>query len=101
MNKFVFVAPLLVAVAAYEKGTELLAPALPVAATSVAAPNPLAGPAGGQSTATVADVVTAANAFIATLSAAQQATLVQAYNSANVLRWSNPPTCTPTGWACA
>ncbi|GAA4493135.1 DUF3500 domain-containing protein [Hymenobacter ginsengisoli] len=40
----------------------------------------------------VAAVVTAANAFIATLSASQQATLLQAYNSTNVTKWSNLPT---------
>ncbi|WP_324680323.1 DUF3500 domain-containing protein [Hymenobacter sp. GOD-10R] len=41
--------------------------------------------------ATVADVVTAANAFIATLSTAQQATLLQEFNSTNVTKWSNLP----------
>jgi hypothetical protein len=39
----------------------------------------------------VAAVVTAANAFIATLSTTQQATLLQAYNATNVTKWSNLP----------
>jgi len=46
---------------------------------------------GSSGTATVADVVTAANAFYASLSATQQATLVQAFNSTNVTKWSNLP----------
>lgn len=41
--------------------------------------------------ATVSDVVTAANAFIATLSTTQQATLLQEFNSTNVTKWSNLP----------
>ncbi len=36
-------------------------------------------------------VVAAANAFIARLSTSQQATLLQAYNSTNVTKWSNLP----------
>ena len=42
-------------------------------------------------TATVTDVVTAANAFIATLTTAQQTTLLQAFNTTNVAKWSNLP----------
>ena len=54
-------------------------------------------PATGQGTkgtrhlAAVADVVTAANAFIATLSTSQQSTLLQTFNSTNVTKWSNLP----------
>lgn len=92
MNKFVFVAPLLLATAAYEKVAELLAPEAPtyVAATA-ATPKTIAGARGVQGTAAVSDVVNAANAFIATLSANQQATLLQAYNSTTVTKWSNLP----------
>jgi hypothetical protein len=42
-------------------------------------------------TAAVSDVVTAANAFIATLSTTQLATLQQTYNATNVIKWSNLP----------
>ncbi len=42
-------------------------------------------------TATVTDVVAAANAFLATLSTAQQTTMLQAFNSTNVVKWSNFP----------
>jgi hypothetical protein len=96
MNKFVLVAPLLFAASAYEKVSELLSPLLSTtyAATpagSAAVPKTVASAKGVQSTATVTDVVNAANAFIATLSTAQQATLLQAYNSTNVTKWSNLP----------
>ncbi|MGI4884601.1 MAG: DUF3500 domain-containing protein [Janthinobacterium lividum] len=46
---------------------------------------------GTKGTATVADVVAAANAFLATLSTAQQATVQPAYTQANVIKWSNLP----------
>ncbi|MGI4823358.1 MAG: DUF3500 domain-containing protein [Janthinobacterium lividum] len=39
----------------------------------------------------VAAVVTAANAFLATLSTAQQATVLQTFNATNVTKWSNFP----------
>ncbi|RZL02368.1 MAG: DUF3500 domain-containing protein [Hymenobacter sp.] len=39
----------------------------------------------------VAAVVTAATAFIATLTTAQQATLLQTFNATNVAKWSNLP----------
>jgi len=39
----------------------------------------------------VVDVVAAANAFIATLTTAQQTTLQQAFNTTNVAKWSNLP----------
>ena len=41
--------------------------------------------------ASVSDVVTAANAFIGTLSATQRTTLLQSFNSTNVTKWSNLP----------
>lgn len=96
MNKLVFVAPLLLAAPAYEKVAELFAPpaapAYVVAPTgSAAAPKAVVGAKGVQSTATVTDVVNAANAFIATLSTAQQATLLQAFNATTVTKWSNLP----------
>ncbi len=46
---------------------------------------------GTRQAAAVSDVVTAANAFLGTLSTAQQATLLQAYNSTTVTKWSNLP----------
>ena len=39
----------------------------------------------------VAAVVAAANAFLATLSTAQQVTVLQTFSSANVIKWSNFP----------
>ena len=42
-------------------------------------------------TSAVTDVVTAANAFIATLSTSQLSTLQQAFNTTNVAKWSNLP----------
>ena len=42
-------------------------------------------------TAAVTDVVNAANAFLATLSTTQQSTVLQTFNSTNVVKWSNFP----------
>ena len=42
-------------------------------------------------TGSVADVVNAANAFIATLTTTQVATLVQPYNTTTIRKWSNLP----------
>ena len=47
---------------------------------------------GTKGTAAVSDVVNAANAFLASLSTAQQATVQQTFSSTNVIRWSNFPT---------
>lgn len=94
MNKLVLVAPLLLAASAYEKVSEMLSPPSPTYAAAPAgsaAPKAVAGAKGARSTAAVSDVVNAANAFIATLSTAQQATLLQAYNSTTVTKWSNLP----------
>lgn len=94
MNKFILVAPLLLAASAYEKLTDLLAPpAVAVVASSAASPQAAStlGTRGVNSTATVADVVTAANAFIASLSATQQTTLLQPLNATTVTKWSNLP----------
>lgn len=46
---------------------------------------------GAQQTAAVTDVVAAANAFLATLSTTQQATVLQTFNATNVIKWSNFP----------
>jgi hypothetical protein len=92
MKKFVFLAPLLLAATAHQKIAYLFD--APQAQTSAAAPAKLAGltkAKGVKSTATVADVVTAANAFIATLSTAQQTTLINTYNTTNIKKWSNLP----------
>ena len=92
MNKFVLFAPLLLAASAFEKISELLAPPAPVpVATPAWVPSAGAKAKGGQAATSVADVVDAANAFIATLSTAQQATLLQAYTAANVTKWTNLP----------
>jgi hypothetical protein len=102
MNRFILAAPLLLATSAYNKVTEFLAPPAPA---EYVAPRPAAmrmpanttalkslkGTKGTKTTATVSDVVTAANAFIATLTTAQQATLLQAFNSTTVTKWSNLP----------
>lgn len=45
-----------------------------------------------QQAASVTDVVNAANAFLATLSSSQQSTVLQTFNSTNVVKWSNLPT---------
>lgn len=64
---------------------------------SVPAARPLLRPAAVKSTKRVtntqdvAAVVTAANAFLATLTTAQQATAVVTYNSTNAIKWSNLP----------
>jgi Protein of unknown function (DUF3500) len=99
MNKLVLVAPLLLAASASEKIVELLAPPPPPAYTAaVAAPRSaagqrgVAGVRGTRSTAGVSDVVTAANAFLATLSTSQQSTVLQTFSAANAIRWSNFPT---------
>ncbi|MBF9141831.1 DUF3500 domain-containing protein [Hymenobacter properus] len=98
MNKFLLAAPLALAVSAYDWATSFFEPAAPLSYTATAAAP--AAPAtlstfkslkGTQSTAAVSDVVNAANAFIASLSATQQATLLQAYNSTTVTKWSNLP----------
>ena len=93
MNKFVVVAPLLLAAAAHEQVTVLLASAKAPAsvAAPAAAPRAVTGTKGGRSTATVTDVVNAANAFLATLSTAQRSTVLQAFNATTVTKWSNFP----------
>lgn len=88
MKKLVFLAPLLLATIASDKLASLFE--APQAAVALPAAHPTAAK-GSTSTATVADVVTAANAFLATLTAAQQATLINTYNQTNVKKWSNLP----------
>lgn len=62
--------------------------ARPAAAKAVKAAK---GTTSTKATTAVADVVTAATNFVATLSTAQQATLLQTFNSTNVAKWSNLP----------
>ncbi|RTQ53740.1 DUF3500 domain-containing protein [Hymenobacter gummosus] len=64
---------------------------LPTAAAHAHGSASVKGTKGVQQTGTVADVVTAANAFLATLSTAQQATVLQTFNATNVVKWSNFP----------
>lgn len=92
MNRFLLAAPLLFLPSAFDKVAELFAPA-EVVARPAAVRMPTAAKAlkGTKTTATVTDVVNAANAFMATLTTAQQATLIQAFNSTNVTKWSNLP----------
>ncbi|MDO7850639.1 DUF3500 domain-containing protein [Hymenobacter sp. CA1UV-4] len=88
----------MLAVSAYNWVADFFEPAAPLSYTAMAA-SPAAPAAlttfkslkGAKSTAAVSDVVNAANAFIASLSATQQATLLQAYNSTTVTKWSNLP----------
>ena len=61
------------------------------AARALARPAATRGIRGIQATTTVTDVVTAANAFLATLSTTQQGTAVVAYSAANAVKWSNLP----------
>ncbi|RTQ48810.1 DUF3500 domain-containing protein [Hymenobacter gummosus] len=93
MNKLVLVAPLLLAASAYEKVVDFFAPPATEATVTLApaAAARVAGVRDVNTTTSVADVVTAANAFMATLSSSQQATLVQTFNATNVQKWSNLP----------
>ncbi|WP_201982884.1 DUF3500 domain-containing protein [Hymenobacter rubidus] len=92
MNRFLFAAPLLFLPSAFEKVAEFFAPAeyttRPAAVRMPAAAKALKGT---KTTATVSDVVNAANAFMASLTTAQQATLIQTFNQTNVTKWSNLP----------
>ena len=90
MKRLLFLAPVLLGGATLR---DAVAPAasLPAAAPPATLAAPTAKPVGPQGTTAVTDVVTAANAFIATLTAAQQATLLQTFNSTNVTKWSNFP----------
>ncbi|MDO7874443.1 DUF3500 domain-containing protein [Hymenobacter sp. ASUV-10] len=90
MKKLVFLAPLLLATMASDKLGSLFEAPQPEAVAARPAARPTAAK-GTKSAATVADVVTAANAFLASLSTAQQATLVQTFNQTNVAKWSNLP----------
>ena len=54
-------------------------------------PTALKSTKGTKATTAVTDVMTAANAFIASLTTAQQTTLLQAFNTTNVAKWSNLP----------
>ncbi len=61
------------------------------AAQSFGRPAALKGTQKVAKTTAVTDVVTAANAFIASLTTAQQTTLLQTFNTTNVAKWSNLP----------
>lgn len=94
MNKFLLAAPLLFTFPALHRVAEFFAAPAPAPAGHTVLRMPAAAKAakGTKATAaTVTDVVNAANAFIATLSSAQQATLLQAFNSTTVTKWSNLP----------
>lgn len=52
----------------------------------------ISGSTGGTGAGTAAEVLSAANAFLATLSSSQQSSVVLPYNSANAIKWSNLPT---------
>jgi hypothetical protein len=54
-------------------------------------PAALKGTTGTKATTAVTDVVTATNAFVASLTTAQQTTLLQTFNTTNVAKWSNLP----------
>jgi hypothetical protein len=95
MNKFLLAAPLLFASPALNRVADFFSPSAPAEHTALRMPasaKALKGTKGSKSTtATVTDVVNAANAFIATLTTAQQATLINAYTAANAIKWSNLP----------
>ncbi|WP_375434910.1 DUF3500 domain-containing protein [uncultured Hymenobacter sp.] len=102
MNKLVVVVPLVLLASAYEKALDLFSPpasapyavARSVAFTGrpqAASQTVAAGVRGTTSTATVADVVTAANAFLATLTTAQQTSVVLTRSQTTAIRWSNLP----------
>jgi hypothetical protein len=95
MNRFLLAAPLLFLPASFDKVAAFFSPAeavtRPAAVRTPTTTKALKAAKGTKTTATVTDVVTAANAFIATLSTAQQATLIQAYTAANAIKWSNLP----------
>jgi hypothetical protein len=95
MNRYLLVAPLLLAAATFDKVAEFFSPPAPAAAEYVAASPASAfapqGAKGVKSTASVADVVTAANAFLASLTTAQQATVVQTRTQTLAKKWSNLP----------
>jgi hypothetical protein len=95
MNRFLLTVPLLFLPAAFDKVADFFAPtgtvAYPAAVRMPAATKALKAAKGTKTTATVTDVVNAANAFMASLTTAQQTTLVQAFNSTTVTKWSNLP----------
>ena len=74
------VAALLAITAFRQDATQKLAPAARPAAAN-----------GARQAASAADVVTAANNFLATLTADQQTTAVVTYSSTNAIKWSNLP----------
>ena len=85
MKKTSYLTGLLLAASVCQAGSDqlLAAPAArPASAKATKSTN---------STTAVADVVTAATTFIATLSTAQQSTLLQDFNTTNVAKWSNLP----------
>ncbi|MGI4832461.1 MAG: DUF3500 domain-containing protein [Janthinobacterium lividum] len=79
---FILLSLLLAATACHPDASHRTATGTPAAAQ---APGPT----------TTAAVVAAANAFIATLSASQQDTLIQAFTARNAARWSNLPVGMP------
>ncbi|GAB3577151.1 DUF3500 domain-containing protein [Hymenobacter daeguensis] len=95
MNRFLLAAPLLFLPPAFDTVADFFAPteaaARPAAVRMPAVAKALKAAKGTKTTATVTDVVNAANAFIASLTSAQQATLLQAFNSTTVTKWSNLP----------
>jgi hypothetical protein len=92
MNKFLLAAPLLFTSFVPGKVADFFAPAEYAARpAAVRMPATAKRLRGTKTTATVTDVVTAANTFIASLSTAQQATLINTYNATNAVKWSNLP----------
>ncbi|WP_324680321.1 DUF3500 domain-containing protein [Hymenobacter sp. GOD-10R] len=93
MKNLLFLAPLLLGRVAPQQQAAPPAAAFSYAALipSFAQPACLTRVQPIEGTATVSDVVTAANAFLATLTAAQQSTVLQTFNATNVIRWSNFP----------
>ncbi|MGI4873915.1 MAG: DUF3500 domain-containing protein [Janthinobacterium lividum] len=91
MKKSSYLTALLVAASIGRAGTDQLLAAPAKAAARPATAKTTKTVKSVKSVSSVSDVVTAANAFIATLTTAQQATLLQTYNATNVVKWSNLP----------
>ncbi|MDO7885270.1 DUF3500 domain-containing protein [Hymenobacter cheonanensis] len=88
MNKTTYLTSLLLAASVCQAGGDQL---LAAPSARPAAVKSTKGTTSTKATSSVADVVTAANTFIATLSTSQQTTLLQTFNSTNVAKWSNLP----------
>lgn len=91
MKKSSYLTSLLLAASVCRAGSDQLLAAAPAKAARPASTRAFRTVRSVRSASTVADVVTAANSFMATLSTSQLSTLVQTYSSTNAVKWSNLP----------